>query len=369
MGKIYFTVGPSQIYPTLPKHISEALKQDIPSLNHRGAEFKKLYQDLDQNLKKLLGIPHNYRILFTSSALEAMERTILGTVEKNSYHIITGSFGRAWAKYAEELGKKVTKVIPDDPSRHPERNSEGSNPYSSLYTQNDIKDAELICITQNDTSTGIQIPMEEIYALKKKYPEKLIAIDVVSSIPYVDIDYRKIDIIFFSVQKGFGLPAGLGVMAVSPGAIKKAERVKGKGISIGSYHSILNLSEKYKTFQTPETPNVLNIFLLNKVCLDLLKKGIRKVREETDKKYELISNFFENHKKYSHAVKDEKYRSKTTIVINTEGDTQKIREKLSKKGFEIGAGYGENKDIQMRIANFPTQNLINLRKLLNNLKF
>ncbi len=358
MKKIYFTVGPSQIYPTLPKHLSEALKQDIPSLNHRGADFKKLYSDLDSNLKKLLGIPKNYEIFFTSSALEAMERTILGTVEKNSYHIITGSFGKAWAKYAEELGKQVIKFEVDLSDLSVIRNSD------FIDTPNFLK-SELICITQNDTSTGIQIPMEEIYFLKKKYPEKLIAIDVVSSIPYVDIDYSKIDITFFSVQKGFGLPAGLGIMVVSPNALKKTKRLKDKGMSIGSYHSLLNLSEKYKSFQTPETPNVLNIFLLNKVCLDLLKKGIQNVRKETDKKYDIISTFFNNHPKFSHSVKDERYRSRTTIVINTSGETQKIKQSLSKQGFEIGAGYGENKDTQLRIANFPTQNLSDLKKLLN----
>lgn len=352
MKKIYFTVGPSQVYPTLYKHLQNAIKADIPSLNHRGAEFKALYKSVDQNLKKLLGVPQNYQIFFVSCALEGMERTILGGVDKTSFHIVTGSFGKSWAKYAEELGKKVIKVE--------------TKPGEGIELQNlsISKEAELIAITQNDTSTGIQIPMEDIYALKQKYPEKLITIDVVSSIPFLDIEYKYIDITFFSVQKGFGVPAGLGIMIVSPDALKKAKRVKGKGKSIGSYHSLLNFSEKYQDYQTPETPNVLNIYLLDNVVKDMLKRGIGEVRQETLKKAQMLYKFFENHKKYNPFVKNVSFRSLTTPVMDVKGDTEKIRAKLAKHGYIIGTGYGDFKNEHIRIGNFPAHTQKDLKKLL-----
>src|SRR3989344_8792806 len=121
--KIYFTVGPSQVYPTLYKHISKAMKEDIPSLSHRGSEFRKLYQEVEEKLKKLLGIPGDFEIYFVSSALEGFERSLEGTVEKGSFHIITGSFGKAWYKYAKDLGKKaefvdlVSKICHHDPAQ------------------------------------------------------------------------------------------------------------------------------------------------------------------------------------------------------------------------------------------------------------
>lgn len=348
---LYFTVGPSQVYPTLPKHIDNALKKDIPSLNHRGVEFKKLYSETDINMKKLLNIPKNYQIFFVSSALEAMERTILGTVEKTSFHIVTGSFGKSWMEIASKLGKQV-------------QSSSGVD-LKNLHLPGRI---ETICITQNDTSTGIQIPMEEIYSLKKKYPKVLIALDVVSSIPYIDINYSLIDITFFSVQKGFGLPAGLGVMIVSPDALEKAQFLQKKDISTGSYHSLTNLSEKYKTFQTPETPNVLNIFLLNNICLDMLKKGIGKIRAETDRKAKFLYNFFDNHSIYKPVVQLIEFRSKTTVVIDTKGESKKLRYSLPKKGYNISSGYGENKDNQIRIANFPAHTMKDVKNLISNLK-
>jgi phosphoserine aminotransferase len=376
--KIYFTVGPTQSYPTLGKHVLKGLKSDIPSLSHRGPEFKALYKELTLNLKKLLNIPEDYQVLFVSSALEGMERIILGCVEKTSLHIVTGSFGASWFKYASQLNKKPIKVDLVDAICHPER-SEGynlgneSHLYSSAMPQNDSilrtlnipKEAEVICITQNDTSTGIALPMEDIHNLKLHNPKKLIAIDVVSSIPYVDIDFSKIDITFFSVQKGFGLPAGLGVMVVSPRALEKAGELLRKGLSIGSYHSLINLSEKAKDFQTPETPNVLNIFLFNRVLKDMLKVGINRIRKETDQKAKLMYEFFERHQEFEPFVKEKKYRSQTTLVMDVKGKTKLLRQKLSKKGLDIGAGYGEQKENHIRLGNFPAHKTSDVKRMLS----
>lgn len=350
MKKIFFTVGPSQAYTTLYKHLNQAIKEDIVSLNHRSQEFKTLFSYTTENLKKLLNIPSNYQIFFVSSALESMERILQGCVEKYSSHIISGSFGKSWANYAQQLGKNVTRIEFDQQSE-----------ISNLEIP---KEAEIICITQNDTSTGIWIPMEDIYKLKKRYPEKLIAIDAVSSTPFVDVNYKYIDIMFFSVQKGFGLPAGLGIMIVNTKALDKTEQLIKKGVSIGSYHSLKNLSEKAKDLQTPETPNVLNIYLLNKVTKDMLRIGIDRIRQETDKKAKLLYDFFDNHKKYESFVKNLKFRSPTSLVFDVKEESEKLRKKLAKRGFIVGAGYGDNKLNHIRIANFPSHKLKDVRQML-----
>jgi len=352
MSKIYFTVGPSQTYPTLTKHIKKAIKEDILSLNHRGVEFKKLFESTTKDLKKLLNIPENYHVFFVSSALEAMERTIMGCVDKGSFHLVTGSFGKAWANYSSMLGKTIFKYEPK---------LEG---VVELKRLNIPKLAELICITQNDTSTGVWLPMEDIYNLRKNYPEKLIALDIVSSVPKVNIDFKNIDVTFFSVQKGFGLPAGLAVIIVSPMALTKAEIQFNRGKNIGSYHSFKNLAEKAKDFQTPETPNVLNIYLLNKVIKDMLRIGLKKIRQDTEKKAETLYKFFDNHKIYEAFIKNPKFRSPTTIVIDVKGESENIRNKLAKKGFIVGAGYGDNEYNHIRIANFPSHKLKDVKQML-----
>lgn len=355
MKKIYFTVGPSQIFPTVPKHLLRAIKHDIPSLSHRGAEFKEIFKNTTGGLKKLLNIPADFQIFFVSSALECMERIIQGTCQKTSFHIITGSFGKAWANYAKDLGKNAITFIVDN--KDPVKISNIEVP----------KEAEIICITQNDTSTGFWIPISEIVKLKKKYQEKLLAIDVVSSVPYVDIDFKYVDIAFFSVQKGFGLPAGLGVLIVNPKVLQKTQQLLDQKKMIGSYHSLKNLSEKAMIFQTPETPNVLNIYLLNQVLQDMLKTGIGKIRKATEVKANTLYSFFENHQEFEAFIKHRQFRSPTTIVIDVKGQSETIRKRLAKKGFVLGAGYGDNKVNHLRIANFPAHQLKDIKSMLRHI--
>jgi len=314
-------------------------------------KFKNLFKQTTEGLKKLLNIPADFQIFFVSSAVESMERIIQGCCHQTSFHIITGSFGKAWAKYAGELGKNVlTYTIATDTTEFPDLQIP--------------KEAEIICLTQNDTSTGFWIPPEKILALKKRYPNKLIAIDVVSSVPYVNIDFKFADAAFFSVQKGFGLPAGLGVLIVSPDVLKKTEALLKKKVIIGSYHSLKNLSEKALNLQTPETPNVLNIYLLNAVTRDMLKTGLAKIRKEIDEKAKIIYKFFENNKKYSPFIKTLEFRSPTTLVFDVKGKSEKLRKKLAKKGYILGAGYGENKLNHIRIANFPSHKLKDIKSIL-----
>ena len=110
MKNTYFTCGPSQLYPTVAKHFTKAIQEDIPSLSHRGKKFQEIYHSTQANLRKLLDIPGNYHIFFFCSSLEAMERIIQNCVFKKSLHLINGSFSRKFYEYAKLL-KKILKKL------------------------------------------------------------------------------------------------------------------------------------------------------------------------------------------------------------------------------------------------------------------
>lgn len=353
MKKIHFTVGPSQLYPTVPGHIRRALREHIYSLSHRSEKFAKINQKTHQSLRKLLTIPNTHHIFFTSCALEAMERTIANTVHKKSIHFVNGSFSREFFQIAKDLGK--------DAGRFDVPNGEGFDFEKVTFPD----DAELVCLVQNETSTGVSTPLEDIYQFKKRYPNMLFAMDIVSSVPYVSVDFSKLDIVFFSVQKGFGMPAGLGVMIVNDKALEKAASLVEKGISIGSYHSFTKYAEFEKKFQTRETPNVGAIYLLGKVAQDMIEYGVSKMRKETEEKAAYIYNFFENNPRYKPYVQ-EPFRSKTTIVIDVQGESEQIAKRLAENNFIVARGYGKRKDIHIRIGNFPAHSLEDIKQLLDN---
>lgn len=352
MKKIFFTPGPTQLFPTVKAHLKQALKNDICSISHRSKIFDEIFANTVRNLKKLLNIPDEFQVFFHGSATESMERIIENCVEQKSCHFVNGVFSDRFRQNAQELNKK-TQVFKVD--------------LGKIFDFDNCeidKDAELICLTHSETSAGVMIELENIYKIKKKYPDKLIALDIVSSAPYASPDFNKLDAVFFSVQKGFGMPAGMGVLMVNQKCLNKARSLQKKGLSIGSYHNFLTMNEYALKSETPETPNVLGIYLLGKVCADMIAYGIDKIRKETEQKAELVYNFFENRKDYELLVKEKTARSKTVINIETPGGSSPIIQKLATKGFIIGSGYGVFKDAQIRIANFPTHNKKNLEALL-----
>jgi phosphoserine aminotransferase len=355
MKSIYFTVGPSQLYPTTKEHLHSAINNDIPSINHRGEHFIQIYTQTKASLRKLLNIPETHHIFFLSSAHESMERIIRSTISKHSFHFVTGAFSNIFYNYALDYGKSPKKM----------EDLMGNG--FAMETITIPEQTEVICITQNETSTGIAIPMEEVYMLKKRYPSMLIAMDMVSSVPYVSVDFSKIDMTFFSVQKGFGLPAGLAVLIINDAALQKAVEVGKQQNSKGGHHGILTLYQDSLKKQTTETPNVLNIYLLGKIADDMYHKGIEKIRKDIEKKATMLYNFFDNHPSYR-ARTPNRYRSKTTIIVKTMGKTEKIAKKLKEKGIIIGLGYGDKYNDEMRIANFPTHTISQVKKLLTILK-
>jgi len=339
--KINFTPGPSQLYFTVEDHIRQAFKDDIGSLSHRSKAFEKISQEATEGLRQLLGIPATHYLYFTGSANEIWERIIQNLVAEHSYHFVNGAFSKRFYEIAQLLNKKPVKL-----------DAEMGKGYKDMPSI--PAETELIAVTHNETSSGVVTSPEFIYALRAQHPDKLIAVDAVSSLPYPVFDFSKIDSAFFSVQKGFGLPAGLGVWIANDKCLAKADQLLSKGISIGSYHNLPSLHAHALKHQTPETPNVLGIYLLAKVTQDLLRRGIDTVRKETDYKAVALYQTLQQHSLVKPFVTDKAWQSKTVIVAQTGEHTEPLTRFLISKGMQPGDGYGGAKKTQLRFANFPT---------------
>ncbi|MGW8123456.1 aminotransferase class V-fold PLP-dependent enzyme [Roseivirga echinicomitans] len=340
--KIFFTPGPSALYFTVEEHLKQAVKDQVMEVNHRSKQASAYYQHAAENLKSLINIPEDYHVFFLSSATEIWERQIENLVVEKSYHFCYGAFSNRFYEFAKSLGKQAFKA----------ESKFGSIP--EVNTAAIPNDTELISFALNETSTGVTFPVEDIYKVRESHPDAIIAIDGVSAFPVIDIDFTKIDSAYFSVQKCFGLPAGLGVWIVNDRCIEKSLKKEADGHSIGTYQSLPNLLKNGSKFQTTYTINVLNIFLLMKVTTDMLNKGIDVIRRESIYKGVLLQKMISDHPSLSHFVADEKLRSKTVVVANTTTASQEWIDELSSRGFVVGNGYGDYKGKQIRIASFPT---------------
>jgi len=356
MNNIYFTVGPTQTHPKLGEYLNEGLEKGIYSISHRGKQFGELFTHTVSSLKTLLNIPPDFHVFFIGSATEGMELILENCVENKSFHFVNGAFSKRFFQTAQGLRKS--------PEKHEAPADEGFDMHKASIPA----DAELVCLTQNETSTGVKIDMPDIRALRLKHPDKLFAIDVVSSTPYATVDYDAVDCSFFSVQKGFGMPSGLGVLIVNDKCIKKSEKLHAKGINIGSFHNFPALLKSAGKNQTPETPNTMAIYVLGRICDSYIKYGLEKIRTDTDLKAKLLYAFLDNNPRYPAFVKKEPWRSKTVIVAETPEGSAPVLKRLADNGFIVGAGYGEFKDTHIRIGNFPMHKVSDVKEILNILK-
>ena len=334
-----FTPGPSQLYFTVPDHARQAFKEGIPSISHRSKQFEQISKEATDGLRSLLNIPSSHQIFFTSSATEIWERIIQNLVAKNSFHLVNGSFSKRFHEIASQLKKNATKL----------EAAEGDG-FENILAPSD---AELIAVTHNETSTGVSIPVDRIHQLKQQHPAALLAVDAVSSLPYPAFDFNIVDTVFFSVQKAFGLPAGLGVWIVNHKCIEKADALLKSGHIIGTYHNIPSLHALASKHQTPETPNVLGIYLLGKVVNDFLRRGVETLRRETEYKAAILYQALDAHPNLSAFVKDKQFQSRTVIVAESQAHTEALTQHLQQKGLYPGDGYGPFKKTQLRFANFP----------------
>jgi len=348
---ITFAPGPSKVYDSLPKYMQEAYEKGILSANHRSAGFMSLYQETETLMKEKLHVPEGYKLLFTSSATENWEIITQSLVQSASYHIFSGSFGKKWFDYARYI----------EPMSFAHKiDADATVDVESLEIGEEF---DVIAITQNETSNATQVSNQVIAAIANKYPEKMIAVDTTSSMGGIALDFEIADIWYASVQKCFGLPAGLGILLLSPKAIAK---VKDKGEK-GRYNSLSFMLENAENYQTHYTPNVLGIYLLFRVLQDIPE--IQHIDQKTRTRMRALENTIAHTSKLRMLIQNPDARSSTVLAISgKEVFISEIKKEAEKMGMQLGSGYGPLKPTSFRIANFPAITEGEFEKLVGFLK-
>ena len=348
---ISFYPGPSKIYPEVADYLQDAVKNDVLSINHRSPEFAEISKNAILYLKEKLNIPEDYTVLYTSSATECWEIIAQSLIKRGSYHIYNGAFGEKWYNY-------TSKLIPIAQA-HKFDKEETINVDNIKVS----KDTEVICLTQNETSNGTQVLEATIKELKEKFPEQLIAIDATSSMGGIEIDFTVADIWLASVQKCFGMPAGLGILICSPKAINRVLMFNDNHY----YNSLVFMYENMQAWQTPYTPNVLNIYLLNRIFNSVF--SIKTISEKIEERAKSWYAFIESLKELTPLITNPTTRSDTVIAVKGEPDLiRKVKLAAKEKGLLLGSGYGNWKKDTFRIANFPALNEDEIDVLKNFLK-
>lgn len=247
------TPGPTP----LPEEVRLALSRDM--IHHRKKDFKKLMASLQEQLGDLFGTSGPVLPL-SCSGTGAMTATVYSLFTPGEKVLVVegGKFGERWRKIAESRGLTVVCLpVPFGRAVDPGRVAAIINEDSSIAG---------ILVQSCETSTGILHPVDEI-ARRTKGRNALLIVDGVSAVGIspLPMDELGLDCLLTGSQKGLMLPPGLSLLALSPGAWKKAESIRPGCF----YFNLPDERKKLESNQTLFTTPVNLIFGL-KASMDLL---------------------------------------------------------------------------------------------------
>lgn len=327
--------------------------QTRPMLPHRSKEYEEIFHRAENKARRLFGT--QYRVFIsTSSGTGLQEAAVRNFARERVLACVNGAFGGRWHDVAVSNGKQVVRLEfewnqPVDPQAVAE----------ALRAQ----PAEIVTVVQNETSTGLQNPVDEIAAaVRAVSPETLVCVDAVSSLggAPMEMDAWGLDFVLTSSQKALALPPGLALGATADRALEKAEQVPDRGW----YFDLVRLEKSRLKNSTPATSAVSLVYALDAQLDRILAEGLqnRFVRyqrmAERVREWALARGF--------ELYAPEGYRSRTvTTVVNTRGmDIAALNAFLLPRGMRIANGYGPLKDKTFRIAHMGELTLDDIETLL-----
>ncbi|WP_039658353.1 pyridoxal-phosphate-dependent aminotransferase family protein [Clostridium tyrobutyricum] len=350
MHKKLFIPGPVEVR----KDVLE--KMATPMIGHRSKEASQLQRGISDKLRKLF-YTNEEILLSTSSGTGLLEGAIRCSTVKRAAIFSVGAFGKRWYQIAE-ANNVPADLFEEDFGKAVDVDRIDKALATGKY--------DVLCITHNETSTGVMNPVEEISKVIKKYPEVVWCVDTVSSMAgtKIEVDKLGIDICLTSTQKAIGLPPGMSICSFSKKAVERAKKVKFRGYYLDLL-SLYNYIHK-KDYQYPSTPSLSHMFALDYQLDRILEEGL----ENRYKRHLDMAKYVRAWaRKYFELYSDERYLSNTvTNIKNTRNiDIGELNKELGKRGFQISNGYGTLKGKAFRIAHMADFTLDDIKELINNI--
>ena len=305
-GRVYnFSAGPAMMpVEVLEEVAAEVLNyqgsgMSVMEMSHRSKVFQKIVDEAEADLRKLMQIPDNYKVLFIQGGATLQFSMIPMNLMKNgkAVYIETG----AWSKKAIAEAKKVGEVIVAASSK--DKN------YSYIPDCSDLdipEDADYVYICENETIHGVtwpKLPNTKGHILVSDQSSMFL------SRPCNVSDYG---MIYGGVQKNIG-PAGMAIVIIREDLIR--EDLKELPVYM-QYATHADNGSMYNT------PNCWCIYVCGKVFKYLLKNGgLTQMQKVNEEKAKVLYDFLDA-SKYFHGTVEKEFRSLMNVPFVT-GDAEK----------------------------------------------
>lgn len=326
MSRVYnFSAGPAVLPEEVLKEAATEMLDyngtgmSVMEMSHRSKAFKEIIDSAESDLRELMGIPDNYKVLFLQGGASQQFAMIPINLMKNKAadYIVTGQ----WSKKAYEEAKKYGKAVKIASSE--------DKTFSYIPDCSDLpvsEDADYVYICENNTIYGTKF---------KELPNtkgKTLVADVSSCFLSEPVDVTKYGIIYGGVQKNIG-PAGTVIVIIREDLITD-DVLEGTPTML-----------KYKTHAEAaslyNTPPAYGIYICGKVFKWLKRQGgLEAMKERNEEKAKILYDYLDNSQLFKGTVAKEDRSLMNVPFITGSGELDaKFVKEAKEAGFENLKGH------------------------------
>jgi alanine-glyoxylate transaminase/serine-glyoxylate transaminase/serine-pyruvate transaminase len=255
-----FVPGPTNV----PDRVLRAMHR--PMEDHRSSAFPELTRSILPRLRPIFGTTSGETFVFPASGTGMWEAALMNTLSPGDRVLAVrfGQFSHLFIDAARRLGFTVDVIEAPWGEGAPDALIEEA---LAVDTAHEIKG---VLVVHNETSTGVTSDIGGVRAAmdRAKHPA-LLYVDGVSSVGSLEfrMDEWRVDLAITGSQKGFMLPAGLGILCVSERAVAASEHAT----SPRSYFDWQSMRAQNAAGYFPYTPALSLLFGLRE-SLDMLEE-------------------------------------------------------------------------------------------------
>ncbi len=288
MSRVYnFSAGPAVLPEEVLREAAEEMMDyqgsgmSVMEMSHRSKVYDKIIKDAEQDLRDLMNIPDNYKVLFLQGGASQQFAMVPMNLFKNGVgdYIVTGQWAKKAYKEAQMYGKANCIASSEDKT------------FSYIPDCSDLpisEDADYVYICENNTIYGTKF---------KTLPNtkgKLLVSDVSSCFLSEPVDVSKYGVIYGGVQKNIG-PAGVVIVIIREDLITD-------DVYPGTPTML-----KYKTHADADslynTPPAYGIYICGKVFKWLKKQGgLEAIKAYNEEKAKILYDFLDESKMFKGTV-------------------------------------------------------------------
>lgn len=291
MSRVYnFSAGPAVLPEEVLKEAQEEMLDyrgcgmSVMEMSHRSKVFQNIIDEAEADLRDLMGIPSNYKVLFLQGGASLQFSMIPMNLMKNGVadYIVTGQWAKKAYAEAQKYGKANKIASSEDKT------------FSYIPDCSDLAispDADYVYICENNTIYGTKY---------KKLPNtkgKTLVADVSSCFLSEPVNVSDYGIIYGGVQKNIG-PAGVVIVIIREDLIREDV--------LPETPTIMRYDVQAKAGSLYNTPPCYGIYICGKVFKWLKKQGgLEAMKEKNERKAKILYDYLDQSKLFHGTVRKE----------------------------------------------------------------